>query len=83
MGIRDSLNIKRPRTLYRETYRAGAMTLREANLPELKHLTDDGRRLRATACEILAAGLVQHPDGKEVEYHDMRIFFEVIPNEPR
>lgn len=83
MGIRDNLNLKRPRTMYRETYRPGALVLREETLPELKHISDNGERLRAVGCEILAAGLVRHEDGKEVEYHDLRVYFEVIPNEPR
>lgn len=66
----------RERQLYREAYRRGALRLNESSLPVLKHETADGRRFKAIACEITAAGVVERPDGSRVEYQDMRVYLE-------
>jgi hypothetical protein len=70
--------MSRERTIYRETYRKGAVKLNADVLPILQHKTKDGGSFRATACEVIAAGMVL-VEGKEVEYQDLRVYIEVDP----
>jgi hypothetical protein len=70
--------MSRDRTIYRETYRKGAVKLNQDVLPILQHKTQEGGSFRATACEVIAAGMVLI-EGKEVEYQDLRVYFEVDP----
>lgn len=70
----------RERVIYEETYRRGALKLLPEVLPELKHVSDEGERFKATECHILRAGRVQLPDGTEREYQDLRVYFEMVPS---
>ena len=68
--------MSRERTLYRETYRKGAVRLNSDSLPILQRKAERGGLFRAVDCELLAAGAVVR-DGKEVEYQDLRVYVEV------
>jgi len=70
--------MSRERTIYRETYRKGAVKMSADLLPILQHKAANGGSFRATACEVIAAGMVL-VEGKEVSYQDLRVYIEVDP----
>jgi hypothetical protein len=63
------------RNLYRETYKAGALTLNADSLPVLKHLGENGKKFEAIGCEVLAAGVVEINNIK-LEYQDLRVYVD-------
>lgn len=65
------------RSLYRETYERGAVKLLPDFLPVLRHCaTATGKPFEAIGCDIMAAGVVQNPDGTKSEYQDLRVYIK-------
>lgn len=64
------------RSIYRETYRKGAIVLRDEFLPVLRHTAENGKPFQAIGCEVMAAGVVQAADGTHVEYQDLRVLLK-------
>lgn len=66
---------KRDVLLREETYRKGAMMIRDGKLPTLYHLTP---KFRVLSCEIQRAGAVDR-DGQRLEYQVLKVFLEERP----
>lgn len=62
----------RDKLLREETYRKGAMMVRQGKLPTLYHTTEE---FKIISCEIQKAGAVVR-DGKRLEYQVLKIFLE-------
>jgi len=50
----------------------------DLELPHEAGIREHGGSFRATACEVIAAGMVL-VEGKEVSYQDLRVYIEVDP----
>ena len=68
----------RRKIVYRETYREGALKMSADHLPALRHFAEgDAQKFVATECHVLAAGIVEEPDGTRREYQDLRVYVEL------